>query len=90
MRRELGWADTLAFASRPYKVSSIFTLHLGMEILGFPGGPVVKNPRCNVGDVGLIPGRGTKIPHAMGQLSPHIATTDYTCQEKIPGAATKT
>ena len=51
---------------------------------------MVKNPRCNVGDVGLIPGRGTKIPHAMGQLSPHIATTDYTCQEKIPGAATKT
>ena len=24
-----------------------------------PGGPVVKNPLSNAGDVGLIPGRGT-------------------------------
>ena len=23
---------------------------------GFPGGPVVKNPSCNVGDAVLIPG----------------------------------
>ena len=30
----------------------------------FPGGPVVKNPPSSTGDVGLIPGRGTKIPHA--------------------------
>ena len=35
----------------------------------FPGGPVVKNPPSNAGDAGLIPGQGTKIPHAMGQLS---------------------
>ena len=41
----------------------------------FPGGPVVKNPPSNAGDVGLIPGWGTKIPHATGQLSPH--TTNY-------------
>ena len=34
------------------------------------GGPVVKNPPCNAGDVGSIPGQGTKIPHAMGQLRP--------------------
>ena len=33
----------------------------------FPGGPVVKNPLCNAGD--LIPGQGTKIPCAMEQLS---------------------
>ena len=33
----------------------------------FPGGPVVKNPPSNAGDVDLIPGRGTKIPHAAGQ-----------------------
>ena len=32
-----------------------------------PGGPVVKNPPSNAGDVGLIPGWGTKIPHAMGK-----------------------
>ena len=35
----------------------------------FPGGPVVKNPPPNAGDEGSIPGRGTKIPHVMGQLS---------------------
>ena len=48
----------------------------------FPGGPAVKNPLCNAGDMSSIPGRGTKIPHATGQLSPHMA--------KIPCAATKT
>ena len=37
----------------------------------FPGGPMVKNLLCNAGDTGLIPGRGTKIPHAVRQLSPH-------------------
>ena len=35
----------------------------------FPGGPVVKTPPSNAGEVGSIPGRGTKIPHAVGQLS---------------------
>ena len=43
----------------------------------FPGGPVVKNPPSNARDVGLIPGQGTKIPHAVGQLSPsHTTTTE--------------
>ena len=28
----------------------------------FPGGPAVKNPPCNAGDVSSIPGKGTKIP----------------------------
>ena len=41
---------------------------------GFPSGPVVKHLPPNAGDTGLIPGQGTKIPHAMGQLSPHTAT----------------
>ena len=36
----------------------------------FPGGPMVKNPPSKAGDTGLIPGWGTKIPHAMGQLRP--------------------
>ena len=35
----------------------------------FPGGPVVKNLPSDAGDAGSIPGRGTKIPHAAGQLS---------------------
>ena len=42
----------------------------------FPGGPVVKNLSCNAGDSGSIPGRGTEVLHARGQLSPHTATTE--------------
>ena len=42
----------------------------------FPGGPVVKNPPYNSGDTVLIPGQGTKIPHAAGQLSPSATTTE--------------
>ena len=29
----------------------------------FPGVPVVKNLPSSIGDMGLIPGQGTKIPH---------------------------
>ena len=39
-------------------------------------GPVIKNLLSNVGDVSSIPGRGTKVPHAAGQLSPHITTAE--------------
>ena len=42
----------------------------------FPGGPVVKIPPCNAGDLGSIPGQGTKIPQAVGQLSPWATTTE--------------
>ena len=41
-----------------------------------PGGRVVKNPPTDAGDVGSIPAPGTKIPHAVGQLSPRAATTE--------------
>ena len=34
------------------------------KLWDFPGGLVVKNLPCNAREVGLIPGRGTKIPHA--------------------------
>ena len=44
----------------------------------FPGGPVVKNPPSNAGDVGSIPGRGTKIPRATGQVSPRATTIEFT------------
>ena len=40
-----------------------------------PGGPV-KNPSSNAEDVVLIPGPGTKTPHAAGQLSSHASTTE--------------
>ena len=40
------------------------------DFIGFSGGPVVKNLPWNAGDVGLTPGWGAKIPHAMGYLWP--------------------
>ena len=42
----------------------------------FPGGPVVENLPCNAEDMGSIPSLGTKIPHAVEQVSPCIATTE--------------
>ena len=50
----------------------------------FPGGPVVKNPPYNVGYSGLIPGQGTKIPHAVGQLSPCTTTTELCTSTREP------
>ena len=38
-----------------------------------------KNPSCNAGDVSSSPGWGTKIPHAMGQPSPHATTREPAC-----------
>ena len=50
----------------------------------FPGGPEVKNLLYKAGDTGSIPGRGTKIPHALEQLS-HQATAGVSApQRKIP------
>ena len=42
----------------------------------FPGGPVVNNLPCNAGDTVSIPGQGTKIPHANGQLRLQAAITE--------------
>ena len=46
------------------------------DSLHFPGGPVAKNLPCNAGYKGLIPSHGTKIPHAMEELSLCAATTE--------------
>ena len=49
----------------------------------FPSGSVVKRLPCHAGDVRLIPGRGTKIPHSEGRLSPRAAVKDPTwCNEE--------
>ena len=37
---------------------------------------MVKNPPFNAGDLGSIPGQGTKIPHAGGQLSLRAAASE--------------
>ena len=48
--------------------------------LGFPGGPLVKNPARNAGT--LLQTLVWKISHAMGQVSPCIRVTE----PKHPGA----
>ena len=42
----------------------------------FPGGPTVKNPPCNAGEVGSIPGQRTRIPQAVEKPSPNLTTTE--------------
>ena len=37
---------------------------------------MVKNPSANAGDVGSIPGRGTRIPHAAEELNLHATATE--------------
>ena len=56
----------------------------------FSGGAVVKNPPSNAGDMGSIPGQGTRTPHAAEKLRPRISTTEPAVpQRKIPHATTK-
>ena len=53
----------------------------------FLGGPVIKNPPCNGKDEGLIPGYGTKIPHAVEQLSLPATAKKFICpQLNLDGA----
>ena len=54
------------------RANSFFSLNL--TPWDFLGGPVVKNLPCNARDAGSTPGRGTKILHAVEQLSPDAAT----------------
>ena len=42
----------------------------------FPGGPVVKNLPCSVGDMGSIPGQESKILRAAEQLILCATTKD--------------
>ena len=54
--------------------------HFRSEKLGdFPDGPMIENSPPKAGDVGSIPGLGTKISHAVGQLSLCTATTEPMC-----------
>ena len=49
----------------------------------FHGDPEVKNPACNARDSGLIPGWGTKIPHATEQLSLHTSARESMCHNEL-------
>ena len=51
----------------------------------FPGGSEVNNLPADAGDEGSIPGRGTNIPHAEGQLRCCTTTGENpTCCSKEP------
>ena len=59
---------------------------------------MVKSQSCNAEDAGSIPGQGTKIPRATGQLSPCATTREkpehgersLSTATKSPRASTKT
>ena len=48
----------------------------------FLGGPVVKNLPGSAGDASSIPHQETKIPHVVGQLSPHGTTRETSHHEE--------
>ena len=48
-----------------------------MQDRDFPSGPGVKDPPSKAGYTGSIPGWGTKIPHAVGQLRLHTLEPTY-------------
>ena len=53
----------------------------------FPGGPVIENLPSSTGQTSLIPGQGTKIPHATGQqASPAWQTLRSPCTKRRAGA----
>ena len=47
------------------------------EVRDFPSGPVVKTLPSNAGGVGLIPGRGAKIPYALWPKKQDIKQKQY-------------
>ena len=54
-------------------------------IRNFLRGPVVKISPCSAGDVGLIPGRGTKIPYSeRGQPSPWHSSEPVRRRATVP------
>ena len=44
---------------------------------GFPGGPLVKNSPSSAGGVGLIPGRGAKLLHALWPKNQNMKQKPY-------------
>ena len=78
------WAESGCQCECAYEIWVRLSSYFQMKISGdFPGGLVVRNPPSSAGNVGSIPGRGTRIPHAEEQLSPQTAITEPThCNER--------
>lgn len=52
------------------------------NVRDLPGGPMDKNLPSNAGNAGSIPSPGTRIPHALGPLSPHAQLRYWALQLK--------
>ena len=64
----------LSIKEKNYNLTSLrIFMDYKLSLRNFLGGPVVKSPPCNAAYLGSIPGQGTKIPHATGQLNPGVA-----------------
>ena len=89
------WQATVHDVTKSQTRLSDFHFSFALEIYmpgywGFPGGPAIKNLPWNPGEVGSIPGRRTKIPHVMEQLSPSAPNTEaHMPQLESPRATTK-
>ena len=59
-------------------VAGVLEAKLGKK-WDFSSSPVAKSLPSNAGDTGSIPGQGTKIPHAAGQLS----HSERSCMQQV-------
>ena len=73
---ETGRQLELEICTKAWKVLDVWLHGHRYKMGDVPGGPVVKNLPSTAGDAGLIPGQGTRIPDAAGQLSPCTTTTE--------------
>ena len=83
-------ADTITEPAYPTFFTTMQSVKKGQS-QDFPGNAVVKNPPSSAGQMGLISGPETEIPHAWGQLSPCAAnrrtrapTTKSKCHSTDP------
>ena len=72
--------ERTATEGRGDKIIKELILKHRIKSLRVPGGPVVKTPSWNAGDMGLIPGWRTKIPYTM-ELSPCTSNRVQVLQE---------
>lgn len=63
--------------------TSLDAVTLRMKNRHFPSCPVLKNPPCNTGNVGLICGPGTKILYTEQQLGPHACHSYWACVPEL-------
>ena len=79
------WCLPVCFTTLWEKAGSVWYFDINNICLGdFLGGPVVKDPLSNAEDSNSIPGQGTTIPQASGQLNLLVLTTEPEFPNKDP------